>query len=164
MSKFIVTVVENDFVEARWLEIEALVQYEFQDSNFNDEFTVERPLWHINEGIKGNLGKGIKHVIALNLENEIVAGLFCVPTCKNNDQTSCDLGWFFSSGKLSKIQKIKVLDRVFNLVHETVKNAGFEQIVTNMGTAEGAKYAERRWGYVNQPEGEKTNRWVKKLI
>ena len=49
-------------------------------------------------------------------------------------------------------------------MHETVKNAGFEQVVTNMGTKEGSKYVERRFGYVHQPEGEKTNRWVKKLM
>jgi len=29
-------VVEHDFVQARWSEIEALVRQEFQDSNFND--------------------------------------------------------------------------------------------------------------------------------
>jgi len=33
---FFVEVVEHDFVQARWSEIEALVRQEFQDSNFND--------------------------------------------------------------------------------------------------------------------------------
>ncbi|MEA5514140.1 hypothetical protein, partial [Nodularia sp. UHCC 0506] len=149
--------------EARWSEIEALLRYEFKDSDFNDGFTVERPLWHINEGIKGNLGPGIKHVVAIDPENEIVAAAFCLATCRNNGQSSCDLGWFFASSKLSKIQKIKALDKVFHVAYEIAKNTGFEYLVTNMGTAVGAKYAERRWGCVNQPEGEITNRWVKKL-
>lgn len=165
MSNYIIKVVEHDFLRARWSEIEALVRREFQDKNFNDnKFNVERPLWHINEGIKGNLGKEIKHVLVLDLEEkEIVAGAFCIPTYRGKEGSSCDIGWFLSSSKLSKIQKMRVLDKIFDKVHQTIKNAGFEEIITNMGTEEGAKYLARRQGYVHQPEGEKTNRWVKKL-
>ncbi len=33
---FFVEVVEHDFLQARWSEIEALVRQKFQNSNFND--------------------------------------------------------------------------------------------------------------------------------
>jgi len=163
MSQYIVEVVENDFVERRWTEVETLVESVFKDSSFNEKFTVERPLWHIQEGIKGNLGKGIKHVLGLSSEGDILAGAFCIPTYKEDGQTECDIGWFYASGDLSKIQKIRVLDAIFNTVHQAIKSAGFTRIVTNMGTREGAKYLERRQRYTHQPIGEKTNNWVKIL-
>lgn len=163
MSEYIVEVVDNDFVKRRWIEVKMLVENVFEDSKFNDKFTVERPLWHIQEGIKGNLGKGIKHVLGLSCEGDILAGAFCIPTEKEDRQTECDIGWFYASDNLSKIQKIRVLDAIFSTVHQTVKSAGFTRIVTNMGTQEGAKYLERRQSYTYQPIGEKTNNWVKTL-
>lgn len=158
-----IRVVGHGFLKARWPQIEAFVRHEFKESAFNDGFTVERPLWHINKGIEGELGPGIKHVLAFSSEEKILAAAFCIPASKVDDRNSCDIGWFLSSSELSKIRKMKALDQVFEQVHQTVKSAGFERIVTNMGTQEGAKYLGRRQGYVHQPTGEKHNRWVKEL-
>lgn len=163
MTGLVIKVVDHDFLKARWPEVEAFIRYEFRDSGFNDGFTVDRPLWHIHQGLDGHLGAGIKHVLALSEEEKLLAAAFCIPALQEDNQNSCDIGWFLASSDLSKIKKVKALDQVFDAVHGTVKGAGFERIVTNMGTAEGAKYLGRRQGYVYQPTEEKNNRWVKKL-
>lgn len=158
-----VRLVDHDFVSARWPEVEAFIRHEFKDSRFNDGFTVERPLWHITKGIEGGLGDGIKHVMAFSPEEKILAAAFCIPASREDDQESCDIGWFLSSSELSMVKKMKVLDQVFDKVHDTIKDAGFDRIITNMGTEEGAKYLGRRQGYNYQPIDDKKNRWVKEL-
>lgn len=163
MAEHTTVVVEHDFLKDRWSEIDTLIRREFQESDFNDGFTVDRPFWHINKGIDGKLGKGIKHVLAIGSDDKIVAAAFCIPSYRSPEQDSCDIGWFLSSSTLSRIQKIKVLDDVFSKVHEVTRHAGFKQIVTNMGTQGGAKYLGKRQKYIHIPEGEKVNRWVKEL-
>lgn len=159
----VIEIVDHQFLIDRWIEIETLIRHEFQNSEFNDGFTVERPLWHIQEGIKGNLGQGIKHVLALNENNKILAAAFCIPSLRESNDNSCDIGWFFASSDFSGIEKIRFLDQIFIEVHKTIKAAGFGSIITNMGTQEGAKYLGKRQGYRYEPTSEKLNRWVKEL-
>lgn len=163
MLNFKILVVEHGFIKDRWPDVDSFVKHEFQDSNFNDGFTVDRPFWHIQKGLDGKLGPGIKHVLALDPEETILAAAFCIPTHKGDGENSCDIGWFLSSSELSRVQKVRVLDQVFDKVHEVTKAAGFQEIVTNMGTQEGAKYLGKRQGYIHQPNKEKANRWVKTL-
>jgi len=163
MLKYIVKVVDQDFIKERWSEIESLITSVFKCSNFNDKFTSERPLWHIQEGLNGSLGTGIKHVIALSSEDIILGAAFCIPTHRNEGETSCDLGWFFVSNTISHVGRIRVTDGIGNKVYEELKKAGFNKIITEMGTEAGAKLMQKRHGYVHEPQGEKTNRWVKIL-
>ena len=55
-----------------------------------------------------------------------------------------------------------MLDRLMNLVFDTLRSCGFEQIITDMGTARGAKVIGSRY-FVHAPIPEKSNRWVREL-
>ncbi len=94
---------------------------------------------------------------------EIIGAVFSVPTCKRGDEIGASYSWFFTSPDLSYIQRIKVADRLIKRVHLVMKQAGFKQVITDMGTREGAKYLHKRFGYIHSPTSAQNNRWILEL-
>ncbi|NEU71269.1 hypothetical protein PI95_001395 [Hassallia byssoidea VB512170] len=163
MKKFVIELVEHSFIIQRWDEIEALIVNAFNESSFNDGYTVESLLREILDADTKQFIEGLKHVIALSEENKILGSCFCVPTSKMDNETGADVGWFFTSSELSQLKKLKVADAIMTKVHEEMRKAGFQQVITDMGTQAGAKFFSKRFGYIHSPIAEQSNRWIKEL-
>ncbi|MFD9812524.1 hypothetical protein [Streptomyces sp. NPDC059080] len=147
---------------SRWDEVERMLRKAFDDAQYNDDgYSVENPVSFTRAGVDGALGPGIKHVIALG-NGGLVGGFFCLPTEPRGDEKSCDVGWVFLTPDLPHPYRRGVLNEIMARGYQAVKNAGFERIVSNMGTAAGSA-ALTRYGFVHSPLPSTSNRWVKEL-
>lgn len=163
IKNYKIEVVNHNFIKKQWNEIEKIIKNAFIGSKFNDGYNIIRPIQYTWDNIHKPYRKGLKHIVAINEQNEIIAACFLVPTEKYEEETSCDIGWFFTSPSLSLIQRSRVIDAIAKKVHEEVKKAGFLKIVTNMGTKKGAEYMNKKHNYILEPTKEQENRWVKYL-
>ncbi|WP_102275098.1 radical SAM protein [Cytobacillus massiliigabonensis] len=162
-EQFNITFVDNESVVNHWSEIEMAFQTAFENSEFIDSFTVSRPAEHSLLGATGKLGRVYEHILAKSDDGKIIGGLFCIPKNRKQGEFICDLGWFFTSPDISHINRIKVGDKIMELVHERLKDRGFTHVITEMGTQSGANYMARRFNYVHEPVEGKINRWMKVL-
>ena len=165
MSKdYIVKIVEHDFVKQRWSEIELLIINAFSHSKFNGEYLLEElPIQWTWEAVNKPVRKGLKHVVAVNIEEKILGAFFCIPTYRYEHEISCDLGWLFTSYDLSYRERIRICDAIVERTHEELRNAGFKKVITDIGTEAGVKYLSKRHGYIHRPLEENANRWEKDL-
>jgi hypothetical protein len=159
-----VAVVNNHFVLTRWDEIALLIRRSFEGATFNDGFTIERPLWH-TRSIAGDTARAnIRHVVAFHSHGALCAAFFCIPVFRPQiDVEESDIGWFFTDPELSPILRIRVMDQIVELLIQLMRKAGYKRIVTNMGTAEGARLLARRYGFIHSPTSIWENRWIKEL-
>ncbi|MFO1444863.1 radical SAM protein [Bacillus sp. Bva_UNVM-123] len=162
-KQFNITFVDNEYVVNHWPEIEMAFQTAFENCEFTDCFTVSRPAEHSLLGATGKFGRVYDHILAKSEDGKILGGLFCIPKNRKQGEFICDLGWFFTSPHISPINRIKIGDKIMELVHECLKGMGFTHVITEMGTQGGAEYMARRFNYVHEPVEGKTNRWMKML-
>ena len=106
--------------------------------------------------------EGIKHVIALDLDNNILGAFFVIPSYQPLGREECDIGWMFTI-ELHRRFRHEVMDAIVNKVHEVIKSAGFKRIVTEMGTEAGARFLSKKHNYIHTPTKTKYNRWTKEL-
>lgn len=158
-----IEVVDHEFILSRWKEIEKILYRVFAESQFNGNFTRTRPAEHTWKIITEPYQEGIEHVIALDLDNDILGAFFAIPAYQPLGKEECDLGWMFTI-ELHQRFRHEVMDAIVNKVHEVTKSAGFKRIVTEMGTELGAKFLSKKYNYVHTPTEEKNNRWIKELI
>lgn len=71
-----IDVVESEFILNRWDEIDAILYRVFADSEFNDNFVRTRPAEHTLKNLREPYQEGIKHIIALDLDNYILGDFF----------------------------------------------------------------------------------------
>ena len=160
---FKVVLVSNNVIRERWPEIEAAVRDAFAPSAFSDPAkTAEDVLQYIQRGLDGKLHSALGHVLAISATDKVVGAVSCVPTKREPDETSCDIGYIFISPQVDRPVRMYMLDRLMNLVFDTLRSCGFEQIITDMGTVRGAKVIGSRY-FVHAPIPEKSNRWVREL-
>lgn len=163
-TDFNIVFVDGLAMQARWEDVEFALRRTFKGAAFNDDgYTVENPVQFTRAGVDGCLGPGLKHLLALGEIGEVLGGFFCVPTLRTEKQTSCDIGWLFVVPELEHAAQRRMVDSLVQQALQAVKEAGFERIVTNMGTLAGAKSFGRHYGFVHSPTTEKSNRWVKEL-
>lgn len=72
-----IDVVESEFILNRWDEIDAILYRVFADSEFNDNFVRTRPAEHTLKNLREPYQEGIKHIIALDLDDNILGDFFC---------------------------------------------------------------------------------------
>lgn len=163
---FRVLIVDGATVIRRWDDIEAAMRHAFDGSAFNDGFAVWRPLTHTREGAEGPGREKYRHALALNADDAIIGGFFRVPVQREPEETDADLGWFFASVPDSDAgySRRDVADEIVITANALSKRAGFSRIVTNMGTAAGARFLRDRHSYIHEPlTHDKQNRWEKYL-
>jgi hypothetical protein len=160
---FKVVLVDNSVVRERWPEIEAIVRDAFAGAEFSDPMkTAESVLQYILRGLDGRLRLPLGHVLAISATDKVIGAVFCVPTGRELGETSCDIGYIFTSPHVGGRARLDMLNRLMNLVFDTLSSCGFKQIITDMGTVAGAKTIGRRF-FVHAPAPEKSNRWVREL-
>ena len=157
-----IEVVDSKFILNRWEEIEAILYRVFADSNFNDNFKRTRPAEHTYKNLINPYQKGLRHIIALDLDDNILGAFFVIPAYKPEGKEDCDLGWMFTIELLPRFRH-KVMNAIIDKVHEVTRNAGFARIITEMGTEAGAKFLAKKHGYIHTPIPNKLNRWTKEL-
>jgi len=157
-----IEVVESEYVLNRWEEIEKILYRVFGDSNFNDNFVRTRPAEHTYKNLTKSDQQGLKHIIALDLDDNILGAFFTIPSYKPKGKEDCDLGWMFTIELLPKF-RYEVMNTIIDKVHEVTRNAGFARIITEMGTEAGAKFLAKKHGYIHTPTPYKQNRWTKEL-
>ena len=72
-----IDVVESEFILNRWDEIDAILYRVFADSEFNDNFVRTRRAEHTLKNLREPYQEGIKHIIALDLDDNILGDFFC---------------------------------------------------------------------------------------
>jgi len=160
----------NEKMEARWEAIEAALRAAFRGARFIDPgYTDDTPVDHTRDGIHGKLrdGLGLGHVLAVD-GDRVLGGFFCIPTERTpdeieNDVRWCDVGWVFVSHDAPREHRAWIMDTMLARAYAALKEAGFEQIVSNMGTRAGAKSLEKNYGFVDMSTDEQPNRWVRDL-
>ena len=159
---YTIKVVDSNFVLNRWEEIEAILYRVFGDSNFNDNFVRTRPAEHTYKNLIKPYQQGLKHIIALDSDSNILGAFFVIPAYKPEGKEDCDLGWMFTIELLPRFRH-EVMNAIIDKVHEVTRNAGFARIITEMGTEAGAKFLAKKHGYIHTPTPDKLNRWTKEL-
>lgn len=164
-----IVVLRGEEVQERWSEVEEAMRKAFVGSEFNDGCGVWRPLDCTMESSQPEVRSAYRHVVALH-EGKIVGAWFRIPVEKSHERDWCDPGWFFTSSEFDRrfsdgtgSPRAQVADAIVNKAHEMMRAAGFTRIVTNMGTVAGARFMQRRHGYIHQPRPEKANTWLKVL-
>ena len=158
-----IEVVDHAFVLNRWQEIKDILYRVFSEATFNENFTRTRPAEHTWKMITEPYQEGIKHVIALDLDNDILGAFFVIPAYQPPGKDDCDLGWMFTIELYPRFRQ-EVVAAIVDKVHEVTKAAGFKRIITEMGTEAGAKFLSKKYGYIHTPTENKHNRWIKELI
>ncbi len=163
-----IEVVDSKFVLNRWDEIKEILESVFRDYAFNgdsqdgEKYSRNRPINHTWKKINEPDQEGLKHIIALDLDNNILGAFFVVPDSNPEGIEDCDPGWFFSVELYPRFRH-EIINALFNKAHEIIKNAGFKRIVANMGTEAGAKFLSKKHGYIHTPNPERYNTWTKEL-
>lgn len=158
-----IVVMGGAMAQTRWPEIRELIKYEFASSRFNDGCDIWRPLESTQEALEEECWSTFCNVVALDAEKKIVGGWFRVPFMQSFGEGDCSPGWFFSSAELGTSRSL-IADAIITEAHKVMKSGGFTRVVTNMGTVAGAKFLQRRHGYIHQPVQYKKNTWVKVLV
>ncbi len=144
-----IEVLDSEFVLNRWDEIKEILESVFRDSQFNgdsqygDKYSSNRPINHTWKNITEPYQEGLKHIIALDLDNNILGAFLVIPCSNPEGKESCDIGWFFTIELYPRFRH-EVMNAIIDKVHEVVKQAGFKRIITNMGTEAGAKFLSKK--------------------
>ena len=155
--------VDNAYILAKWDVLQDALLRAFSDSRFSDGFYPERPAEHTWNEINAPNGGGLKHLIIFREDGEPVAASFCVPLQRRTAETSCDLGWFFVDTDLPNLRRVRLTDELVRNVHHALAAAGYETIVTEMGTDSGAQLLSKKHGYIPTPTDSAKNRWMANL-
>lgn len=159
---FIVELADNAIIESRRDQVQSAMRAAFEGATYFEEGrTVENGIRHIGRALKGELDTEVGHAVAFNTDaDEIVGGIFCVPTSRRPDQTDADIGWVFVGRDVPPRVQLRVMDGLVACVRTTIMGAGYNRLVTRMGSVEGARMFERRYNIVHDPLPDQPNRWV----
>ncbi len=163
-KKYRIEVVDHEYIFNRWEEIDYIIYDAFEGAEFNDGYTVARPINYTWTNIVAPYQKGLKHVIALDENDNILGAFFMIPSYKPAGREDCDIGWMFTIKLYPRVFRHSVIHDIVDKVHEVVRNAGYARIITNMGTKAGGRYLCTKHGYIHTPIPEKNNRYTKELL
>jgi len=158
-----IRLVDNEFVRSRWDEISKLLGDAFSDSKFSEGFAPERPAQHTWDEIHKPDGSELQHVVAMDTDGNVLGAIFCLRTRRTDDETTADAGWFFTAPTVSGLKRTRISNAMVERVHKELASSGYDAVVTEMGTEDGASYLSHGHGYVPAPLPEKKNRWIRGL-
>jgi hypothetical protein len=105
----------------------------------------------------------LRHVVAVGSDGSLLGGLFCLPLDRPADETRCGVGQFFTAETLSDAESEEIGDAVMERAHQELAEAGYEAVVTGLGTESTARYMSERHRYLPAPVGDQQDRWIKSL-
>jgi len=159
-----VRLVSGAFVEERWSEVSELLEAAFSNAVFlKPSSTAKRPALNTWERMHEPDARWLGHVLAVDRAGTILGGLFCLPIERPENETRCDLGWFFTAATLSGAQREAIGDAVMRKGHEELTKSSYEAVVTRMGTEAIAEFMTWRHRYLPAPLDDETDRWIKSL-
>jgi hypothetical protein len=158
-----IKLVKSGFVVERWDEIVGLLAIAFEGSALSGEFQAGRPAQHTWEEIHKPGGGQLSHVVAFGKDERILGAIFCLETERPAHRTTCDVGWFLTDAALRASDRARIGNAMVTRVHDELRGAGYEAVVTEMGTEEGAVFLARGHGYVPASTVDRQNRWIKPL-
>lgn len=159
-----VRLVGNDFLLARWSEIERLLDSAFADSTFSPGFARGRPAEHTWQEMHKPGADELGHVVAVDAEaGRVVGAIFCLRLQRPAGETTCDIGWFFTDAERSGLERLETTGALVECAYEALRGSGYDAVVTEMGTEGGAHVLSRRHGFAPAPTAERSNRWIKSL-
>jgi hypothetical protein len=153
---------DNTEIEKRWDQVQATMRAAFDDATYFElGRTVENGIRHIGRALRGELDCTVGHAVAVDRSNdEVVGGIFCVPTSRHRDQADADIGWVFVGRDVPIRVRPRVMDGLVACVMTTLVETGYSRLVTRMGSAEGANMLGRRYSIAQEPLPGQDNRWV----
>jgi hypothetical protein len=163
-SGFTVSLVPSSFLMNRWVEISALMNRVFAESEFSEGFYAERPTEFTFAEISGSRANYLEHVIALDTDDKFVGGILCLRTVPPIDGVSADVGWFFVDTSLPPLARMSVGDSLFTQTAAALANAGYQFVATEMGTQKGEDFLSKRHHMIPAPLDCKSNRWLLNLM
>jgi hypothetical protein len=159
----VISIVDNRFIHAHLEEIEQLIRRALERAEFNEGFTVDRPIWHTT-----NFGARLddltmRHVIAISADR-LRAAFLCVPSApRRPNQEETDVGWFVVEPDLPLEVRNALLQDVVAGGLGVLREAGFKRVLTNIGTVEGAVFLEKFHDFIHAPNELQEDRWVREL-
>ena len=163
-DSFHVSLVDNNVMSERWDEVEAALRTAFAGSEYIDEgYGIDNPINFTRAGVDGKLGQNMGHALATNGADRIIGGIFCIPTTRPANINETDVGWVFLIPDISPRTRLQVMDALVDTLATTLDTAGYQSVVTNMGTQAGADSLSIRYGITPAPIEGKPNRWVATL-
>lgn len=87
----------------------------------------------------------MKHAIAFDEDNTPSGAIFSI-TC-DTDKSYCEVGWIFTCARISKRERLFIIDKLFNETHEMILKIGFKKIIVEFGTQEGQLLLSKKYGY-----------------
>ncbi|MBO1419940.1 hypothetical protein [Streptomyces sp. FH025] len=158
-----ILLVDAAYMASRWDDVVSALNSAFAQSVFNDEgYTADNPVTYTRAGVDGKLGPGVKHLVVLDESDTVIGGWFCIQTVRAADEAECDTGWFFVVPGVDRTTRRQIVEELATKAFQTMRDAGFQRIVSNMGTVPGAK-SMTRYGFVHEPTDTKHNRWTRQL-
>jgi hypothetical protein len=158
-----IIVTNSSTVRERWPEFEAAIAGAFAVSVFSDDVRPSRPIKYSHEVVFGPESEELCHAIALDQADQIIGALFRLPVASTSIDRDWEPGFFFTSEKLPSTQRIQIATLIVEAAHQLLKSLGYERVVCGMGTAAGARFLTRRFGYTQSPSERTSNRWVREL-
>lgn len=161
-DEFTVGLADNATIERHWGQVQETMRDAFDGATYFEEGrTVENGIRHIGRALKGELDCEVGHAVALDQRaNEVVGGIFCVPTSRPEDRTDADIGWIFVGHDVPIRVRPRVMDGLVACVMTTLVDAGYQRLVTRMGSVQGAKMLSHRYSIAQEPLPGQPNRWV----
>jgi len=154
------TLADNTEMARRWSDIAGALQRSFTGSQFNGNYTADSPLIYTRAGVQGQLAEKVGHALALDGRDRTVGGIFCIPIENPHGNDTCDIGWVFTVPETPLREKVVIMDGLVTLLGHTVLSAGYQGIITSMGTPAGERVLRSRYGFRHEPTEDNTNRWT----
>src|SRR5579862_7841244 len=132
--KYTISIVDKFYVLKNKEMIKKILAISFKNSDFNPGYSINSPFDETLDSAQNSSSTGIKFLIALNENQEIVGGVMDVETIPDNSNLDANCGWLFTISSLSMRLRTKI---AIDLVHTTFRlsrEGGFKRIVTKMGT------------------------------
>jgi len=160
-----IQVVDHKYIKDRAPQFEKAIKEAFKDSKFIDPYVDAEHIIDASLYFSPKLVGHNKHVVAMDEKGEITGACFHVPAKKRGGIAVDGMGWFFTSPKLSRTERTRLADEIFDNVHETMKGAGIKTALTTIGTKAGENFLQRRQGYVRANRAQLPNDpfWTREL-
>lgn len=145
-----------------WPLILPVLKQSFHNVDFNQGFTVDTVVDEIEIEFSRKSKSDTRHLIAYS-GAEIVGCVFSIQLNRKDEIDTTEVGWFFTSPTLDTRQRIKLATELITQTHDIVTAAGFEKIVTEIGTKGGERFLKKKFGYYNVSKSRDENKWESKL-
>ncbi len=157
---WVISAVDHSYVLQNSIVLKTLIETAFEEAELNSPFTASTPFDETWEIASRPPREGITHLLAINCEQQIVGGFFSIDTKCISENSDAECGWFFvMPDQPAYLRKSIALD-LCNVAHTLMRRAGYQRVVTMIGTKAGERFLQRYFGYEHQPIESEENRCV----